>query len=195
MATSLTKLSVWNLAIDVIKDTPIQTLEDDTAVAKWLHRNYDMIVEANLRTYNWNFAREYHVLSAQAKGPAFRWSYAYKLPNGWLRLLPIEHRGIRGGRIVEHEVVGEYIYTNEPAPLYIRCIMNQTNPGLWNTLFVRLIVADLALGMANKFTGKNKFIELAAGLLREAREMAEAIDTLEGSAEPIEQHDVIRVRG
>lgn len=195
MATSLTKLGIWNLAIDVIKDTAIQTLEDDTAAAKWMHRNYDMIVEANLRTYNWNFARKYFKLSAQAKGPEFRWKYAYALPNGWLRLLSIERHGVRGGVIVPHEVVGSMIYTDEPAPLYVRCIMNETNPGKWDALFVRIVVADLALGMANKFTGKNKFIELAAGLLREAREMAEYIDTVEGSADPIEQHDVIRVRG
>lgn len=194
MPTSLTKLGIWNLAIDVIKDTAIQTTQDDTAAAKWLARNYDMIVEANLRSYNWNFARAYHKLNAASATPPFRWSYAYKLPNGWLRLLPIEQYGRRGGAIVQHEVVGQYVYTDEPAPLYVRCIMNVTNPGQWDSLFVRLVVADLALGMANKFTGKNKFIELASGLLREAREMAEAIDTFEGSAEPIEQHDVLRVR-
>lgn len=39
MPSSLTKLQVWNLAIDVIRDTALQSTTDNAATARWLERN------------------------------------------------------------------------------------------------------------------------------------------------------------
>lgn len=196
MPSSLTKLQIWNLAIDVIRDTALQSTTDSTATARWLERNWQHTVETSLRAYPWGFAKQLSKLSADIDRPAFGWSYFYTPPAGWLRVLPITRYGARFGAPVPHEIIGNRIATNEGAPLCVRLIMDKSgNPGTWDSLFIEMVRAKLALGMANKFTAKNKYIEIASGLLAAATEQAEQIDAYEGSPEPIEAFDIIRARG
>jgi len=192
----MTKLEVWNLAIDVIKDTALRTTGDSATTARWLERNWGHTVRSAMRAYPWNFAKEYHSLSAEAAAPPFGWSKAYKPPGGWLRVLPPRRNGHRNGALIQHEIVGQLIYTDESAPLKVVLIMDRSsNPALWDDLFIELVRCQLALGMANKFTSKNKFIELASQMLAAAKDEAERIDTFEGSAEPVEQFDILKARG
>lgn len=196
MPSSLTKLQVWNLAIDVIRDTALQSLTDNAATARWLERNWPHAVETSLRAYPWGFATSMHKLSADADKPPFGWSYYYTPPAGWLRVLPITRYGERFGVPVPHEIIENRIATNEAAPLCVRLVMDKSsNPGVWDSLFVEMVRAKLALGMANKFTSKNKYIELASQLLRAATDQAEQIDAYEGSGQPVEAFDIIRSRG
>lgn len=196
MPSSLTKLQVWNLAIDVIRDTALQSTTDNAPTARWLERNWQHAVETSLRAYPWGFATRLLTLSADADTPAFGWSYYYTPPAGWLRILPITKYGERLGAPVPYELTENRIATNEPAPLYVRAIMDKSaNPGVWDSLFVEMVRAKLALGMANKFTSKNKYIELASQMLSAAVEQAERIDAYEGAPEPIESFDIIRARG
>lgn len=196
MPGSQTKLDVYNMAIDVIKDTALQSTEDPTATARWLNRNFKQYVVASLRNYPWNFAQSYVKLAADALQPAFRWRFAYKPPPGWVRILPITRYGDRYGDLVPYSVVGNRIYTNEPAPLCVILILDKSaNPGEWDALFTQMIFSSLALGMANKFTGKAKYVDLASQLLSQAVDQAETMDAFEGAPEPIETFDVLRVRG
>ncbi len=195
MPSSMTKLQVWNLAIDVIKDTALQTTGDAAPTARWLDRNWQHTVETTLRSYPWNFAKEMHMLPAEAVAPAFKWSYFYQPPAGWLRALPMTYNGHRFGELIPHEVIGELIASNYGPPLPVIFIMDKSsNPGLWDSLFVEMVRCKLALGMANKFTSKNRYIEVASQLLAAATAQAEQIDAFEGSPEPVETFDIIRAR-
>lgn len=196
MPSSNTKLTVWNLAIDIIRDTALQTTSDNSATARWLDRNWQHTVETTMRAYPWNFAKEMRLIPADGARPAFKWRYAYSPPAGWLRVLPITEGGRRNGRPVPHEIVGQQIMTDYPAPLPVTLIMDRSsNPGLWDSLFVEMVRCKLALGLANKFTAKSKFLELASQMLAAATAQAEQIDAYEGTGEPIEQHDIERARG
>lgn len=190
-----TKVEVYNLAIDIIKDTALQSVDDPAATARWLNRNYDHTVASVLRTYVWNFAKKFVALPAETERPPFKWRYAYKKPGEAIRVLPPTSYGARRGRPIPHEIVGEFIYTDHAAPLRCTLIVNVTDPSKWDPLFTEIVRCQLALGMANKFTSKNKFIELASQMLTSATERAEMIDTLEGSAEEVEDFDILRVRG
>jgi hypothetical protein len=196
MPSAATKLDVFNLAIDIIRDTALQSTTDPASTARWLTRNFDHAVLTTLRAYPWNFAKHLASLSADAAAPEHTWSKSYTPTPGWVRVLPIRRGGQRFGAPVSFEVVGNRILTNEPAPLRVVLIMDKTaNPGEWDPLFVEIVRAKLALGMANKFTSKNKFIELASQLLTSAQAQAEMIDAYEGTPEPIEQFDILRARG
>lgn len=196
MPSSMTKLQVWNLAIDVIRDTALQTTSDAAPTARWLDRNWQHTVETTLRAYTWNFAKEMHELPADDETPPFKWSYYYSPPPGWLRILPLTYDGSRYGAVIPHEIVGQKIATNQGAPLRVTVIMDKSsNPGLWDPLFVEIVRCKLALGMANKFASKARYIEVASQLLAAAVEQAEMIDAYEGTPEPPEAHDIIRARG
>lgn len=196
MPSSQTKLSVYNLALDLIRETALQTTSDPASTARWLNRNWQQAVETTLRAYPWNFAKKLVQLPAEATPPPFKWQYAYKPPAGWLRVLAVTRYGQRFGAPVPHEVIGDLIYTDEPAPLCVTLIMDvSANPGLWDGLFIEIVRCKLGLGMANKFTGKAQFVNLAKEQLKAATDQAELIDAFEGTPEPVEQYDVLRVRG
>jgi hypothetical protein len=89
--------------------------------------------------------------------------------------------------------MGNYLYAlHTPARAHI--IMRIDNEGLFDPLFTEALGAKLALGLANKFTAKNKYIELAGNMLNNAVAKAEEIDTFEGSAEPIANYAIIDAR-
>lgn len=196
MPSGMTKLDVYNLAVDLIRDTALQSTQQAAPTARWLNRNFNHAVRTTLRAYPWNFAKKLVSLSAEAVGPEHTWTYRYKPPAGWMRVLRITQGGYRFGYIVPHAVIDGYINTDEPPPLKVELIMDKTaNPGEWDDLFVEIVRCKLALGMANKFPGKAKYVELASQLLRAATEQAETIDAFEGTPEPVEQFDVLRARG
>lgn len=197
MPSGLTKTQVANLALDLIRATPLVSFDDPTSPeGRWIARNFDHAAHTLMRAYPWNFAKEFRVISADATAPLFKWGYAYSLPAGWARVLPVNRYGARYGDPIPHEIVQNKVYTNEPAPLYAILIMDMSsNPGAWDDLFVEMMRCTLGLGMANKFTGKSKHIELASQLLAQATLKAEEIDAFEGTPEPAEAFDIIRVRG
>lgn len=196
MPTSQTKLTVWNLALDLVNETALQVATADSPAARWLERNYSHAVETTLRGYPWGFAKQRHALAADSTPPAFKWSYRYKMPPSTVRVLPIMRYGDQYGDPVKFEIVGDYIETNEPAPLRVTCIMDlSANPGRWDALFVEIVRCKLAIGMANKFTGKANFLARAQTLLTAAQDQAELIESFEGTSEPVEQFDILRARG
>lgn len=195
MPTSATRVTVCNMALDIIVEAPIATLTDATPYARWLNRNFSPIVEATLREQPWNFACELFMLSADPGAPAFRWSHRYALPPGWLRVLPITEDGSRYGRQLPFEIKSNWLMTNRGAPCPVECVMNNQEPGEWDSLFVSLIAARLAAGMAHRFTGKGSFVDRAQKMAIDALETAEQTNAFEGSLQPVDEYDIIRARG
>lgn len=194
MSTQQTKLDVCNLALDVIREPAAASLDTSTPPLRMLLRNYDHVVDTTLRSYPWGFAKERFERAAEAHPPVYGWRYRYSIPNNVLRILPITENGLRGGAIVPVEIVGRYIETDHAAPLRFTGIVRRPDPGTWEPLFLEIVRCSLALLMANKFTNKARYVDTARELLREARAKAEEIETFENTAEPIEQHDILRVR-
>ncbi len=195
MASSQTKLTVWNLALDLVSENAITDPNDNSAAGRWLQRNYDQVVAVTLRAYPWGFAKERFSLSAAATDPSFKWAKRYKKPAGTVRVLPITRYGERNGVPIPFEIVGDYIETNEGAPLRVHWLMDKSNnPGVWDALFTQLVYTSLAVGLANKFPGKVKYLDRAIRLQQAAKEAAEEIESFEGTAEPTEEYDIIRVR-
>lgn len=195
MPTSHTMVTLFNLALDVIVEQPISTISDNSAYARWLNRNFAPTVEAALRQQPWNFACEFFQLSQDVPKPAFRWHRQFTLPPDWLRVLPLTEGGYRNGRPIPHEVKSNKLLTNASSPVPVELVMNRQNPGDWDPLFATMIAGRLAAGMAHRFTGKTSFLEKAQQMAKEAFEEAEQANAFEGSLMPVEQFDIIRVRG
>lgn len=195
MPTGETQLSICNGALDHIGQFVLTSLAADSAFARWFNRNYEPTVAALLRTQTWNFARELHALSADVTAPAFRWNYQYTLPPNWLRVIQPTAGGKRGGALIPYEVSSNKLLTDEAPPFYVEIVMNRQDPGTWDPLFAALAKAQLAYEMSVKFTQLAKFTEGLRGTLAEIKAEAEQANAVEGSADPVEQHDVIRVRG
>lgn len=195
MPTSHTLVTIANRALDFISEFPISTLADESPYARWINRNFSHTAEMSLRQQPWNFACELVSLNAAPDRPAHRWRYRYDLPPGWLRVLPPTWDGNRNGRPLNYEVKRDGLFMNEAGPRPVEIVFNVQEPGHWDPLFAELVAARLALGMAHRFTGKNSFVEQCRMLAQEALDAAAEINAFEGSLDPVEQHDIIRVRG
>lgn len=195
MPTSQTVLSVYNLVLDLVQETPALSLTETRPEVKWLNRNYDHTRQMMLRSNAWNFACDMHELNAAVDVPAYRWRYYYDLPNGWLRVLPPTHNGERNGMPLNHEVKFNRLLMNDTSPRRVELVMDQPEPGTWDPLFLEAFRCTMAAQMAHRFTGKAKFLELARGMARDAFDLAEQVNAFEGSIPATEQHDILRVRG
>ena len=194
MPSELSLLGVYNLALDHIVETPLSSLTEDSPYQRWLTRNFSHLRDVLLRGYPWNFATQFNTLSEDSATPPFRWAARYTLPPDWLRVLPPTYLGNRGGKPIPYEVVGNYLYTDQRTTLYVRTVQRVEDLDAWDTVAIDALALSVAIRMTYRFTGKDthrdRLIEELKGVLAHARE----IDTLEGSTEPVEQHDVIDIR-
>lgn len=194
MPSELTQVEVWNLALDHIREKPLSTISDDRAEARWLTRNFGHIRDTTTRAYPWNFAKQLNELTEDATAPAYKWDYRYALPDDWLRVLPPTYLGGRGANPIPHEVLGGYILCNIPTTLYLETIQRVEDVTKWDSLAIDALALFLAYRMTFHFTHVRSLRADLYSEFTETLRVATEIDTLEGSAEPVEQHDVIDVR-
>lgn len=193
MPTSLTRHTLYNMALDGIGELPI-TLGASNAYSRWLDRNYTQTVEASLREQPWNFAIELWELN-RTDDPLFRWSYAYDLPPNWIRVLPLTVDGRTDGQPYPFAVANNLVQTNYSGAVKAAIVMNRQDPGSWDPLFANYIIARLANGLSYRFTAKASYSKLTADAMAAALDTAAEINAFEGTIEPVEQYDIIRARG
>ncbi len=194
MPTMHTIETIFNGALDLVGERPILSLTENRKEVRWLVRNYSHYVQTSLRQDVWNFAIELWALN-QTTAPAFRWKYAYDLPNGWLRVLPLTYLGDPNGQPIKHAVLSNKVLTNQNNPINATLIMDRQDPGEWDPLFANLVIARLGHGLAYALTHKASFVQQAKQAVDEAYELAQMVNAFEGSPGETEQHDIIRVRG
>ena len=194
MPTQLTTLDVWNGALDHISEQPVNDTMENTTYTRWIKRNYNNLLDAELRANPWNFAVTYHELTPVATPPLFRWSAKFQLPTNALRFLPPTYEGVRTADTIPHEIAGDELYMNSDGKQFLRCISRIVEPGRWDPMFAEMFMASLALKMTIKFTAKAEYFKIVQALYSQLKQQAIYTDALEGSAEPVEQMDVINVR-
>lgn len=196
MPTAHTVTTIYNTALDIVQSHPV-TLADDRKEVRWLNRNFAHYVRAALRQDLWNFSMELHELSATT-APDYRWTYAYGLPNGWLRVVPPTYSGYRDGQPITYEVKSQggsmVVMTDKGDPFRVELVMDRQDPGDWDDLFANVIATRLAHGLAHALTHKASFVQLAKAAAVEAYDIAAQVNAFESPGPDVEAHDVIRAR-
>ncbi|MCY6380970.1 hypothetical protein [Hoeflea prorocentri] len=195
MTSAMTETGVCNMALDILHEGPISSIEDDEPNARRFKRNFDALRDAFLAAHPWNFAVSRASLAASAETPFFGWDHKYLLPGDCLRLLPLKDGGRFNGAHIAHEVEGGYILTDAKAPLKIRYVRRVPALGLWSPLAVKAFASFLAANMAHAVTGKASYASFAAGRFDDELKRARRVDGMQGSLERADTNDVIAVRG
>ena len=175
MAISWT--SINNQALAKLGANSITSIDDDTTGnAIKCRAIYENVRDSLLRTYIWNCAIERAELALLSSTPEFGYSYQYTLPAAPYCLRVLEMDGD-----YEFKVEGRKLLTDQDS-CKIRYIKRVTNPTHLDSLFVKVMVCELASQLAVSITQsktlKEKLdVELKAALL-EAK-MADAMEGLE----------------
>jgi hypothetical protein len=177
----MNQTDICNLALDMLKEMPIGSLQDNRPVARWLARNYDLARDSLMRRYDWNFACRRVELAADATAPVFGWTYQYTLPIDCLRVIPLTHDGSSTGSPVAHEIEAGSILTDAAAPLRVRYVARVENVASYSPEFIQALAARLASGMAHWLTGKNSYAQSITAAFDEAIRTAWSMDAIEGT--------------
>jgi hypothetical protein len=171
MAT--TPLDVANMALAVLDEAPIDSLDQDVKAARLLNLHFDLTCEAELTKYAWVFA----ILSASVAGTdtgsgSCTLNWAYELPADCLSPLPLTDNGEPGGVPISWRQEAGLIYSNMSSPRIIRYVANLTDPNDWDALFTEVVVAALAIKIAHPLTHKSGMIDIARGAYDRALDAA-----------------------
>lgn len=186
---------VANMSVDVLDDLPVADLDEDTPIGRFLKRNFWRVYDEVLYSYPWSFAKKRAVVTRDGTAPAFGWLYRYQLPADCVRPLPPKSGGVWGNLPVQHEIEGGYLLCNFEGPLNFQYISRETNTGLWNPFFSRIVAMQLAVYAAQNITGKIGYVEKAKGLLDDAWAKVAAESLSSGTPEPQNRSQVVDIRG
>lgn len=199
MANPTSAIHICNLALDRLGQREIASLDTPTTdIEETCARNYDATRRELLRRFIFNFAKKYAVLSVSVtKTPAFGYTYAYALPNDFMRLLALGDVSIDADISSDFYDLSEgYIFTDENSSdsINIQYVFDAKVIANYDPLFVRLFVLSLANSMAYKFTLKNSVMQGIRDELQDVQLAAAAVSGQEKPPRRIERSRLLDAR-
>lgn len=187
-----TEVQICNLALSQLGQSPIASIETPTTTAETVcSLHFAQTRKEVLRSHVFNFSKKLSTLTVDAtKTPAFGFTYAYALPNDFVRLLAlgdisldddIDHK--------EYEISDGYIFTDyeDGGTLNITYVYNCTTVTKYDALFTKLLYLQLASDVAYAFTAKPSMIRQLEDRLQQAEIKAAAVAGQEKKPRRIER--------
>lgn len=187
-AFGATDLVICNNALQLLGNTPIAAITNDTKAAKLCLQFYQQVVDATLRAYTWNCATVRSAALTAATAPEFGFSCAYDLPDGCLRVLMIED-----DETIKFKIENGHLLTDGSTAKvsYIKRISMSDA----DSLLVETISARLAGTIAFALTNSTSAAEAMWKLYKDKLDEAQTIDAFEGTAPQMASDDWLNSRG
>lgn len=171
-------VSICNLALQKVGAKSISALTEDTTAGRACNRVYEQARDSELRSHPWGFARERVQVAADATAPAFGAAKRYALPSDCLRILPTNGNDATGIQD-DFEIFGRFIHTDHASPINLVYIKRVTDENTFDSLFVELLIARIAMDIAEQVTQSNAKIEAARAGYIKAQKEAKRINAFE----------------
>lgn len=154
---------IANRALQMLGDTAILALTDNTSQARAANRCYDPCRKAELRGNVWSFALKRVVLAPDTEAPAFGYAHQFSLPSDFIRLqLPADFT-------LDWKLSGRKILTNTlqspwgdvpstagtGAALALEYVADIVDPTVYDPLFAEAFATRMALAMCEQITQSN----------------------------------------
>jgi hypothetical protein len=170
---------IANMALDLLVEAPITSLDDNDKPARLLKRHFDLTRRSELTKHAWAFAIFREELDALEDAPTSDvYGYGYDMPDDALRVLPLTYDGEVTGTPIPFKLEGRMILTNHSGPRLVRYIANLTDPADWDALFTEALAARLAMKIALPLTQKPTFFQVAQRAYEEAIADARRINAI-----------------
>lgn len=179
MGSLQTKIQIWNMTLDVLREAPLAATTDTKASALWLNRNYDQQRDFLMESMLWKFALARANVAADGTAPAWGWSYQYTIPTDAMRIIPPTENGEWMGTPLRYEQEGSKLLMNIAGPLPLRYITRITNEGNFTNGFVEMLSLRLARKMAHWMTGKQSMVETINKQLQETYDVVRTTEAVQ----------------
>jgi hypothetical protein len=152
-----------------------------------MNEMYDIVRDAILAAYPWNFAVKRAILAPDADAPAWGWDYAYTMPTDFLSLVRIEDNP-------DYEFEGGKILTNEGTVLNIKYISQITDEGSFSATFVEAFATRLAFEACEEITQSNTKKSVLGQEYESILKQSYQVDAKENPVEDLEDDDWLIAR-
>jgi hypothetical protein len=174
------KVSISNDALIRIGADTIISMTEDCEQARVCNQVFDDAYDALLQAHNWNFATERAILSQQATGPLFGYSYKYLLPTNPYCLKVLELDGDD-----EYKVEGRYLLTDADS-VSISYISRVSDLNKLSPLFRQTLSLYIASQVCYTLTGSATLKGSLTAEWKEIYRVARFEDAKEGTPEQFE---------
>jgi len=175
-----TEVSICSNALRRLGDDPITALTDDTERARLCNAFYVPSRDLVLRLHPWNFAVTRATLAQLSDTPAYEYAYQYALPADpyCLRVLEMQYKDYVF-KIEHYASQGRVLLTNE-GTAKILYIAKVTDTAQFDSMFVDVLTAKLAVDLAYPVTNSVKLQDQMQKLFQQKLSEARSVDGQEG---------------
>ncbi len=150
------KTEIGNRALSKLGQPRVSNIDTvNTKPARTISDMWDIVRDAMLRSYPWNFAIKRTDVAPDTDAPSFGWDNAYSLPTDCLALLEVLDSGDDELPSDAYKVEGGKILSNTDSVIYIRYISRITNTGEFDALFTEAFASRLAYEGCEQITQSN----------------------------------------
>ena len=202
---------ICNLSLDLLKQAPVNSLlspvtNTELIMSRW----YDIERMSALRAHPWKFATKRVTLTPNpATPPPFGYSFAYDLPNDYVRMVSIgdDYLGdlrlshvIESGQILTpagSSAAFPNIVNGDPEDthtLFVRYIYDCTEVAKFDPLFVKFFALQMAVDLAPKFAISAALGKDLASMFLEVSTMAKAVNGQDAPIKRIQQSRLLSKR-
>ena len=180
-----TEVSICANALRRLGDSPITSLTEDTERARLCNAFYAPTRDSVLRSHTWNFAITRATLAQSTTTPAFEYAYQYPLPTDpyCLRVLKMEFDDYEF-KIENLAGQGRVLLTDEGTANIIY-IAKVTDPTLFDSMFVDVLTAKLAVDLAYPVTNSSTLQANMQKLFERKLSEARSLDSTEGTTDSL----------
>jgi hypothetical protein len=180
-----TEVSICSNALRRLGDSPITSLTEDSERARLCNAFYEPSRDAILRSHTWNFAINRATLAKLSSAPAFEYAFQYALPTDpfCLRVLKMEFEDYEF-KVENLAGQGRVLLTNE-GEANIIYIARVTDPSLFDSMFVDVLTAKLAVDLAYPVTNSTTLQTQMQRLFERKLSDARSLDSTEGTTDSL----------
>ena len=178
---ALSKLEVYNRALDLIGSVPLNSETEDTDTARILERNYDRVLLRCLRSFIWPFAVKRTTLAPDATPPLNEFANRFLLPADYVRTDEVFPRGCA------YRVERGYIFSDESS-ITLRYISDESltltdkmDPG-----FAEYFAHELAIAISFSLTDST---DLRSMLMKESKQRFQEATAINSQEFPEVEYD------
>ena len=180
-----TEVSICSNALRWLGDSPITSLTEDSERGRLCNAFYEPSRDAILRSHTWNFAINRANLAKLSTSPAFEYANQFALPTDpfCLRVLKMEFEDYEF-KIENLAGQGRVLLTDEGEAKIIY-IARVTDPSLFDSMFVDVLTAKLAVDLAYPVTNSTTLQAQMQKLFERKLSEARSLDSTEGSTDSL----------
>ena len=180
-----TEVSICSNALRRMGDSPITSLTEDSERGRLCNAFYEPSRDAILRSHTWNFAINRANLAKLSTSPAFEYANQFALPTDpfCLRVLKMEFEDYEF-KIENLAGQGRVLLTDEGEAKIIY-IARVTDPSLFDSMFVDVLTAKLAVDLAYPVTNSTTLQAQMQKLFERKLSEARSLDSTERSTDSL----------